>query len=982
MPTNRSGGKNMNIGNQNIVGNTKDEYDISGALQETNKQLKITIALMHELVNSTGGFGKEAKSAFSSGTTQSFFDDLKDSKNLLNSIKKEYQDTLRIKKEEQAAEKDYQNSLKLARTSEAKHNVQRRRWLAEQNKELNNQLEAYKKREHVYVNKNGKEVRTGQFHALGGEINSRTGEKYTPGELMSKVDSKSAPEELMSKITAYEEESLELQENFGKQNVSATTIALDGLKKAGTQILNEMKQELTKGINDFCSFYESNFTEIAARTGTGGDRSATRDVFKGARAEAKQYGGALNFNNEVLPQLMDLTRAGLQGEELYAKASEAALDKKIMPWLNETSQTWLTISSKMDNQTQAQYKNMQFAMQDSKSGNRLLQSGVIDKLNGDIYPVLQSIDFNTVDKENLPAEMLALMESYTEQGFDPQEAYQAAKDAYDISGDMFGALTTGDTSKKIQALNQMQYGLGEGAARTQNYFAQMMAGAGSDIGASAIGGILGGRRFVKGGYMTTENAAGSVVSLGSYEKNVKDLQVASQSTDRYDENVKNADQYNTITQQFKNYVENFGSAVGQFASAIPGGNMLANIGTEVAGQLISHGIEKVGGNLLGKVTGKIAGDVGGDVAGKLASKVGGKVIEKVGGEVAKEAGTKALASVGKTIGKGLVKGGIKAGGASTATAAVAGVAGLAAGAYMMGKDAHEAGKKAGEWGTSESSAKLAGAFFGAEDQPSVKNTLKQTAKYAAIGAGIGSFIPGVGTVIGGAVGAGVGAISSVVNGKDVAQWIDKQKEKAADNKAFNRQLKLAKAEGKGDKSTVKKILKSVNNIEKEISKTGGSTLADRVSGNIGASAIGGLLGSNAERGGFLGRALNVATPLGIISNILGLNNENGGNSILSLIGQSIVASPLGAIAERLGFNANENRDDTKNEKTLTYGESQIVDTIREIGENVVAAINDMNPTKNEIDYQAGLYKATHKGMTYNSMVNLWSDTQKEDTTTA
>ena len=213
------------------------------------------------------------------------------------------------------------------------------------------------------------------------------------------------------------------------------------------------------------------------------------------------------------------------------------------------------------------------------------------------------------------------------------------------------------------------------------------------------------------------------------------------------------------------------------------------------------------------------------------------------------------------------------------------------------------------------------------------------AKYGAIGAGIGTFVGGpVGTVVGGAIGAGVGAVASLIPAEDVAKFIDKRKETHADNKAFRRQLKLAKAEGKGEKSVVKNILESVVNIEKEIT-------------------------------GKKGKGLSNVLPMGENTDIYS-----------SLTSGVIGESSLGIIAKGLSTNANSEKTKGKEEeKTLTFGESQIVETIKEIGENIVNAVNAINPTKNDIDYANGLYRATNKGFVSNSVTNFYSDTQREDT---
>ena len=141
-------------------------------------------------------------------------------------------------------------------------------------------------------------------------------------------------------------------------------------------------------------------------------------------------------------------------------------------------------------------------------------------------------------------------------------------------------------------------------------------------------------------------------------------------------------------------------------------------------------------------------------------------------------------SILKTLATGLGKGGLTAGGASTAVAATAGIAGGLYGLYAMGKDAIGGVNKAKEWtGSDSTGAKVASGIGGALggtgpglfDEGSAGDKAKNIGggalKGAGIGAAIGSIIPGLGTAVGAAIGAGVGAVGSAIGGEKITKAI-------------------------------------------------------------------------------------------------------------------------------------------------------------------------------------------------------------------
>jgi len=104
---------------------------------------------------------------------------------------------------------------------------------------------------------------------------------------------------------------------------------------------------------------------------------------------------------------------------------------------------------------------------------------------------------------------------------------------------------------------------------------------------------------------------------------------------------------------------------------------------------------------------------------------------------------------------------------------VAGIAGLAAGAYMLFSDGAAAKE---QWTDSETgdvnNSNVAGSVIAGERSGNTgKNALNAGLKFSALGAGVGSFIPGVGTAIGAGVGALVGGAIGLIGQENVAGFV-------------------------------------------------------------------------------------------------------------------------------------------------------------------------------------------------------------------
>jgi len=548
-----------------------------------------------------------------------------------------------------------------------------------------------------------------------------------------------------------------------------------------TEIVSKFTTSFKQGMDSMIDIYNNSFTEIAGRTGANRNketgeysRKGVTDLYKGTIKEAKQYGGALNINKEVMPQMQAMAKMGLQDKELYQKSVERALDSKLMPWLDNYSESRYQYEKTAGDDAAKTLKGQNLILQTTEAGNRLVQSGVITSLEEDLFPQLTSIAYNTGGENGLSEEYKEILYQLTNNGMSPQEAYQTVQKMIGAEKNQYRAITQGDVATK-----EFIIGMNEGLSRTgalkksSEVTDKVAANAGSQIGAGAVRNFLGG--WGVSGWDTTESAQRTSDIIGKLKENPDEIDLK-EGKKAYEEAADNAKTFDSATNVFWNAVENFGTQVGMFLAPSVIGNfasgfigMLVGAAPKFVGSLVEKGGTKLLKHFLGGEGGSFLNKLK-DIP-KLTEKLKnfGSVGEKL--KSFSEVGSKALQG-GKSLLGGAKTALSSAGVGSTATTII-GAGALVGGAAWMAHDAVKAVKKADDWGTRKSSAGVAGALFGTEDAPSLQNTAKQAGKYALIGAGIGSFIPGVGTAVGAGIGALAGAVSSVVSGKQVAQAIDK-----------------------------------------------------------------------------------------------------------------------------------------------------------------------------------------------------------------
>lgn len=508
------------------------------------------------------------------------------------------------------------------------------------------------------------------------------------------------------------------------------------------QILKMFWDEFIGGARKWYDQYESSYNQLSTAFAT--DRKQTHELaIRGTKELENVNKGmikAVNFAGEYLPMLEEVSKQGLMGDNAVAKAVTDSIDKKIMPWLETSSEQWVNMNTYLSEDNLNTLKGQQLMLQKMESGNRLLQSGVINSMTGDMEPLLRNIDFNTGGAQHMTEDAQKMMASLVENaGMTPQEAYEQVKAAIDVQKDQYGALTGGDTSKILMGIEAVQGGdLVDMMQNSTKRIADIAASTGSDLGTSAVYHALGGNLSA----FTVENAKAVRDALDDSALNNIDKTLEfneKKPTEVYSEAVDNILDKVTINQSTTNLIENWGSKIFGFIS------------TEVPKFW----------PLFDIITGAITAIVGTVVSGQLTNIISGA------------GGTGGGTSAGFL------------GGAGSAASIGAGLVATALGATMAGVDSWHGADMSNEWlGKDDFLATMAagiGSGIGGTGPGLGQGTAEEVAgnvgknagKWGLIGAGIGTIIaPGAGTAIGGAIGAGAGALTGLIGGERLAKFGD------------------------------------------------------------------------------------------------------------------------------------------------------------------------------------------------------------------
>lgn len=415
--------------------------------------------------------------------------------------------------------------------------------------------------------------------------------------------------------------------NWKSVGVTIGKTILEGLSNIFSIYVTKPIQQ---GFRDMSSAYESNFSEIAGRMGTNRDQTYNimKDTVNSLTGSLKN---AIDANNELIPELRKVSGQGFTGDKAISQALANAVDAKLMPWLDTANDTWANLSFNLSKTQMQQIKGQQLLLQETQSGNRLLQSGIINQLTNDIAPVLTNIDLNTGGAQNLAPEAQAHMVSLMDQGYSAQEAYAAVQENLKVWKDPTAGFDKGDYSSVMKAQAAYLGGDYSDIAVADAYGHNLAAGAGNNAGfiqhglglnlATGIYRAEGSSQYLKGLYGTDWDSF----------KNENANEVYQSLVDKINEKV-------TATQSYDNYLKNTTTqAAYGLNSWAHGPEVITEIGTTLKKILAAIVGGAIGNGVLKWATGGQAGEglignlfkssSGGSSVGKVA-KVGTSVLNK------------------------------------------------------------------------------------------------------------------------------------------------------------------------------------------------------------------------------------------------------------------------------------------------------------------------------------------------------------------
>lgn len=337
---------------------------------------------------------------------------------------------------------------------------------------------------------------------------------------------------------------------------SAVTTLAKGFVDTAKSSLKIMTTDLYyKALDQMQAAYETNFTNLAGRLGT--DRQATHDLMHSAVHQLADsvYSGAINANTELIPALAAAAEKGFKGNQAISIAMTDSIDKKIMPWLDSASTAWTNLQFNLTDGQMKSLKAQQLLLQESQSGNRLLQSGVINKIDSDLAPILSNIDYNTMDASKLPAQTKAMMEALVQAGHDPDQAYAYAQKMVSIYRDPTKAFRTGGSVADILAAEQASVYGGDVFDISKVYTEQARSLAGmSNLDAGMAAETLYGGPAINGGMRAEDFAQTGAMNYTDLYRRASQIETA--GVEVYEEEAENVVQKVTATVEYDNEVMN------------------------------------------------------------------------------------------------------------------------------------------------------------------------------------------------------------------------------------------------------------------------------------------------------------------------------------------------------------------------------------------------------------------------------------------
>lgn len=550
---------------------------------------------------------------------------------------------------------------------------------------------------------------------------------------------------------------------------------VDSVKKGVSTVINHIFKDLNelsniylfdnwkKGISDLQTQYETNFTEISGRLGVSSGidtHNFIGNVLNNVKSN-DEYMKGLNFNNEVFPQITDAVKRGFQGEKAEEIGLTTAIDKKIMPWLDTTSDTWTNLQYNLSDNLLAQLKGQQLQLQATQEGNRILQNGVVSEITNSLAPTLLNIDANTTDVTDLSGQAQEIVMSLMNNGYSKQDAVKTANQMIDAYQNPYKALNSNNTADKLYALGGLQGGDIASAAQFAGNFLSLVSNT-NWAGSGAIADL----GFVTNGLTRNNKWINSQIEAGI----TADSYISKNLEETYDDKVNNISKYITSTQQHDNKEQNkavievFNDAFGNHKLDID--KMILDEIINIKTWLITGFTANIVANLGNKLIDNIISALGkSNLFGK--SYKGGQFLPKSAGGGQAPAGGQYVMS---GLSKGLIGGASITGGVTGAVIGIKDTWDNTKAITTISLDNKEQAKNTKDYEAYKKSledrqfnirgSSVAGGIIGG-----VAGAGGGYLAGAAAGAAVGSIIPGLGTAVGAIVGGLIGVAGGYLGAK-------------------------------------------------------------------------------------------------------------------------------------------------------------------------------------------------------------------------
>lgn len=524
-----------------------------------------------------------------------------------------------------------------------------------------------------------------------------------------------------------------------------------------TYIGNQIKAGLSK----YANAYEQNFTAIAGNTGYA-NRKETHELITGIVSEVNSSSNlrkGLNFNTDVFPEIVNATKQGFLGDEAQEVALSNAIDKKIMPWLDTSSDTWINMKYQLSDDMLMSIKGQQMLLQETREGNRILQDGVASVLLDSMQPTLLNIDANTTNFEDLSGQAQGIY-SYYRQFMSKQDAMKLTNQMIDTYQDPSKGLLNSNSApvQKLMSLTALMGGDFSDINATYSNVASKAVGMNS-IGIGAYSNAMG---IMTGGWTRDDTTMRKSSDYAAMEEMITAFITSpEEAKKKYLSNLDNLDQYSTATQTYDNNIE----------------NIVTNIIKNTVN--VSHltDVLETGLNELSQIRKMLVGMAVTAIGSKIGSKLGGSEssLPSTGGDQA-PTGSKYVMS---NLSKGLIGGTSIIGGAAGAYVGIKDTWDNTKSITLMSLDNKEQAKNTKDYEAYKKSledrqSNIRGASIAGGVVGGAAGAAGGYLTGAAAGAAVGSIIPGLGTAAGAIVGGLIGVAGGYLGSK-VGEAIGKGK---------------------------------------------------------------------------------------------------------------------------------------------------------------------------------------------------------------